>query len=56
LEHDVLSKPEELTILQSMPHKSIPPRRTHLAEDYAKKVRMEPPKAYTVREASRREG
>jgi len=28
-----------------MPHKNIPRRSTKLAEDYAKKVRMEPPKA-----------
>ena len=28
-----------------MPHKNIPPRRSRIAEDYAKKVRMEPPKA-----------
>jgi hypothetical protein len=28
-----------------MPHKKIPRRSTKIAEDYAKKVRMEPPKA-----------
>jgi hypothetical protein len=28
-----------------MPDKKIPRRRTKIAEDYAKKVRMEPPKA-----------
>jgi hypothetical protein len=30
---------------QEMPHKKIPRRTTRSAEDYAKKVRMEPPKA-----------
>ena len=28
-----------------MPTKNIPRRKTKIAEDYAKKVRMEPPKA-----------
>jgi hypothetical protein len=28
-----------------MPHKKIPRRSTKIAEDYAKKVRLEPPKA-----------
>jgi hypothetical protein len=28
-----------------MPSKKIPRRRTKIAEDYARKVRMEPPKA-----------
>jgi hypothetical protein len=28
-----------------MPSKKIPPRKSKIAENYAKKVRMEPPKA-----------
>jgi len=28
-----------------MPNKKIPRRKTQIAEDYARKVRMEPPKA-----------
>ena len=28
-----------------MPHKKIPRRSTKIAEDYARKVRLEPPKA-----------
>ena len=28
-----------------MPNKKIPPRKSKIAEEYARKVRMEPPKA-----------